>query len=111
MLQFLKRFFNKPAASTTVETPSAPYKVEAPAPVTESKSDGGIWPFPTVAPVVESAPYQIPEPAATTPIPLVPAKKTPAAKKAPAVKTAPAKKTPAAKKAPAQPRVKKTPNK
>ena len=108
MLQFLKRFFNKPAASTPE---AAPYKVETPTPVTEPeiKSDGGIWPFPTVPPVVESAPYKVPEPAATTPIPLVPAESvtpTKPAKKAPA-----AKKTPAAKKAPAQPRAKKTPNK
>ena len=87
MLQFLKRFFNKPAPDATVPA-DAPYKVESPTPVTESKSDGGIWPFPTVAPVVET----------------VPAKREPA-------KRGPAKKTPAAKKAPAQPRVKKTPNK
>jgi hypothetical protein len=60
----------------------------------------------THAPVVESAPYKVPEPAATTPIPLVaeqaseamvesvaPAKKKPAAKKAPAAKKPAAKKT------------------
>ena len=105
MLQFLKRFFNKPETSTTVQP--APYKVEAPTPVPESKSDGGIWPFPTVAPVAESTTYKVPEPAAAAPIPLVPAESVVPAKKTPAAKKAPAKKTPAAKKAPAQPRVKK----
>jgi len=64
----------------------SPYKVETP------------------QPVVESAPYQVPEPAATPPIPLVveptvevKAKKAPAAKKAVAKPKAPPKpkKTPA----------------
>jgi hypothetical protein len=59
----------------------------------------GIKPKEEAQAVVESAPYKVPEPAATTPIPyvpeqagqaviesIVPAKKKPAAKKAPAVK-------------------------
>jgi hypothetical protein len=59
------------------------------------------------------APYKVPEPAATTPIPLVvetaPAKKAPAKAKAPAKPRAPAKPkaaAPAAPKAPAKPKIK-----
>jgi hypothetical protein len=103
-------FFGKTAPVST----EAPYKVEAPAPATESKTevknDGGTWPFPTMTPVAESTTYKVPEPASTTPIPLVPAKSvatTKPAKKAPA-KKAPAKK-PSAAKAPAKPRAKKSP--
>ena len=108
-------FFGKPAPISA----EAPYKVEAPEPLpevkTEIKNDGGTWPFPTMAPVAESTTYKVPEPAATTPIPLVPEKSvasTKPAKKAPA-KKAPAKKAPAKKssaaKAAAKPRAKKSP--
>ena len=108
-------FFGKPAPVSA----EAPYKVEAPEPAPEVKpeikSDGGTWPFPTMAPVAESTTYKVPEPAATTPIPLVPEKSvasTKPAKKAPA-KKAPAKKAPAKKssaaKAAAKPRAKKSP--
>ena len=84
---------------------------------------------PKEEPVVESAPYKVPEPAATTPIPLVvtnsnpadnvPVVETPApvvAEVAPAPKAAPAKKAPAKKQqyakknsAPRKPRVPKAP--
>jgi hypothetical protein len=70
-----------------------------------------IKPKAEVQPVAESAPYKVPEPAATTPIPLVvegagavsvpvktaKPKKAPAAKKAPAVKKPRAPKVPKAK--------------
>jgi len=96
-------FFGKPAPVSA----EAPYKVEAPATEskTEVKSDGGTWPFPTMAPVAESTTYKVPEPASTTPIPLVPAKSVATTKPA---KKAPAKK-PSAAKAPAKPRAKKSP--
>ena len=79
---------------------------------------------PKEEPVVESAPYKVPEPAATTPIPLVvtnsnpadnvPVVETPApvvAEVAPAPKAAPAKKQQYAKKnsAPRKPRAPKAP--
>ena len=67
----------------------------------------GFGPKAEAQPVVESAPYKVPEPAATTPIPLVaeqasqaviesivPAKKKPAAKKTPAAKKPRAPKAP-----------------
>lgn len=71
------------------------------------------------SPAAPSAPYKVPEPAATTPIPLVveataPAEKAPAKAKAPAKTRAPAKPKTEAKpkaaapkaKAPAKPRIK-----
>ena len=54
---------------------------------------------------VETAPYKVPEPPATTPIPMVVETPAPKAKRAPAAKK------PAAPKAPAKPRAKKTPAK
>jgi len=87
-------FFKKPAEVST----QAPYKVEAPTPTAEVKSDGGTWPFPNV-----------PETTATTPTLTVdghgdvqevkPAKKS-AVKKSAVKKTAD--KTPAVKKSPAK---------
>ena len=52
---------------------------------------------------VESAPYKVPEPPATTPIPLVVETPAPKAKRGPAVKKVPAPK------APAKPRARKAP--
>ena len=66
----------------------------------------------TTAPDNVTAPYKVPEPAATTPIPLVVEAVNPAKAKAPAKPKAPAKaKTPAAPKAkaPAKPRAPKAP--
>ena len=55
------------------------------------------------APANPSAPYKVPEPAATTPIPLVVEASAPVAEKAPVKAKAPAKpKTPAKAKAPAK---------
>jgi hypothetical protein len=63
---------------------------------------GGKTETPTTVEAANSAPYKIPEPAATTPIPLVaevaPAAKKPAAKKPAAKKQQFAKKAPAKKK-------------
>lgn len=77
---------------------------------------------PKEEPVVESAPYKVPEPAATTPIPLVVTNSNPAdnvpvvAEVAPEPKAAPAKKAPAKKQqyakknsAPRKPRAPKAP--
>jgi len=79
-------FFGKPATVST----EAPYKVEAPTPVpevkTEIKSDGGTWPFPVVETTVQ---------------PEKPVAKVTKAKKAPAKK-------PSAAKAAAKPRAKKS---
>ena len=67
----------------------------------------GIKPKEEAQAVLETAPYKVPEPAATTPIPLVSAQATQAVVES----IAPAKKKPAAKKAPAakKPRTPKAP--
>jgi len=76
-------FFGKPAPVSA----EAPYKVEAPEPAlevkTEVRTDGGTWPFPAVEPTVQ---------------PKEPVAKVTKAKKAPAKKP----------KAPTKPRAKKT---
>ena len=81
MLDFFKRLLGMPTKQEQAIA-EVPYKVE-------------------VAPVVEAAPYKVPEPAATTPIPLV-------VESVPAKPTAPARtaksRAPAKAKAPAKPR-------
>jgi hypothetical protein len=71
----------------------------------------GIKPKEEAQAVVESVPYKVPEPAATTPIPLVAEPVVEAPAPADEAKPAKVKKAPAAKKAPAvkKPRAPKTP--
>lgn len=83
MFAKIKEFFFKKPAQVNTEVP---YKVEAPTSVVESTS------------------YKVPEPAATTPIPLMPAESVVPAKPA---KKGPVKKS-GATKAPAKPRAKKS---
>ena len=80
MFNFLKKLFG---VGTNAEPTKAQYKIEAPA-------------------TVETAPHKVPEPAATTPIPLV---------VEPVVNDKPVKAKPAKAQAPAKPKKPRTPKK
>ena len=90
LIDFLLNRKGHPAQKDTTLEATAPYKVEAPAPTAEVKSDAGTWPFPAPVSTEEKKPAV--------------KAKTARTKKAPVAAMTAAEKP---KKAPAKPRAKK----